>query len=213
MYPAHPDCLLITDRNQCTVLISLRECQSGLSYRKGNVDTVPKSLQLVHKHGLRPTRVFDTYWRFAAARQELFMKRVGGAAPPWTTDPVLAEHRFTNPYRASDRVSQYLIRNVIYSGEQTPTEIFFRTLLFKIFNRIDTWEYLRGAMRDEISWETYNFDRLASILDSMFMQRRRIYSAAYIMPSPPFGEPRKHRNHLRLLEYMIRGQAPCTGPA
>lgn len=39
-----------------------------------------------------------------------------------------------------DRVSQYLICKIIYNGEQHPSEVFFRILLFKIFNRIETWE-------------------------------------------------------------------------
>ena len=75
---------------------------------------------------MKATEVFDTYWRFAALRQDLFMRRVVGGRPPWTEDPVLASYRFTNVYRASDRVSQYLIRNVLYRGEQTGKEMFFR---------------------------------------------------------------------------------------
>jgi hypothetical protein len=31
----------------------------------------------------------------------------------------------------------------------------------------------------------------------------RVYSAAYIVPNPPFGEARKHGNHLRLIEHAI----------
>src|ERR1051325_8264993 len=95
---------------------------------------------------LRTTPVFDTYWRFAAKRQEMFMRRVAGSAPPWTDDAVLGSHRFTNPYRASDRVSQYLIRHVLYEGSQEPEEIFFRAILFKLFNRIETWEKLTRAL-------------------------------------------------------------------
>ena len=91
---------------------------------------------------LKPTIVFDSYWRFAAERPEIFLKRANGKSIPWTDDPILQEYRFTNVYRASERASQYLIRNVIYSGEQSPKEVFFRTLLFKFFNKIDTWELL-----------------------------------------------------------------------
>src|ERR1043166_6476543 len=96
--------------------------------------------------GLSPTAVFDTYWRFAAERQAIFMRRVRGLAPPWTTDPILARHRFTNVYRASDRVSQYLIRHVLYEGDRAMEEVFFRALLFKLFNRIDTWRSLRARL-------------------------------------------------------------------
>src|SRR5262245_56716808 len=89
----------------------------------------------------KPSAVYDTYWKFAAERQRIFFARALGNSVP-TRDPILAKHKFTNAYRASDRVSQYLIRRVLYEGEQAHREIFFRTLLFKFFNRIETWELL-----------------------------------------------------------------------
>lgn len=148
------------------------------------------------------TPVFDTYWRFATQRQEIFMRRVRGEPEPWTDDPILLRYRFTNAYRASDRVSQYLIRNVLYSGPQDTREIFFRCLLFKIFNRIDTWEYLT-AKCGMPCWSEFSIDRYIQILDTRMAEGHSIYSAAYIMPSPPFGQKRKHANHLALLRSMI----------
>ena len=61
---------------------------------------------------------------------------------------MLATYKFTNAYRASDRVSQYLIRNVIYRDDlpMSPHEVFFRILLFKLFNKIETWELLERAI-------------------------------------------------------------------
>ena len=156
---------------------------------------------------LKTTPVFDTYWRFAAKRQALFMQRARGIAPPWTDDPVLSAHRFTNAYRAADRVSQYLIRHITYEGPQTSEEVFFRTLLFKLFNRIETWEELVGKL-GSLNWKRYDFARYARILDAVLARKQTIYSAAYIMPSPSFGNARKHRNHLRLLEFMMREGAP-----
>jgi hypothetical protein len=156
---------------------------------------------------LKATPVYDTYWRFAAERQALFMRRINGSPFPWTDDPVLAGHRFTNVYRASDRVSQYLIANVLYKGSDIPEEVLFRTLLFKVFNRIDTWEELLRCV-GEPSWRTFDYKRYANALDNMFARRQRVYSAAYIMPSPHFGSPRKHRNHLLLIEHIIRDGGP-----
>lgn len=156
---------------------------------------------------MKATPVFETYWRFAAKRQDLFMRRINGDPAPWTDDPVLAAYRFTNVYRAADRVSQYLIANVIYRGDQTGEEVFFRTLLFKFFNRIETWEELVRRVGDP-SWKTFDFDRYARALDDMLARGQRVYSAAYIMPSPRFGSARKHRNHLRLLEHMMQDGAP-----
>ncbi len=164
-------------------------------------------IRLADGRRLRTTPVFDTYWRFAAKRQEMFIQRVAGSAPPWTDDPVLATHRFTNVYRASDRVSQYLIRRVLYDGPQEPEEVFFRAILFKLFNRIDTWEELTQAL-DVLSWRKFDLEAYASVLDGLIGRGQRIYSAAYIMPSPAFGSPRKHRNHLRLIEHMMSNGAP-----
>src|SRR5215217_9668679 len=91
---------------------------------------------------LKPTAVYDTYWRFAVERQEIFFARAAGEPPPWTDDEILAEFKFTNAYRAADRVSQFLIRSVIYRSDLPDSieEVFFRTMLFKLFNKIETWE-------------------------------------------------------------------------
>jgi hypothetical protein len=156
---------------------------------------------------LQVTPVFDTYWRFACLRQQVFHKRVSGDCPPWTGDAVIANHRFTNAYRASDRVSQFLVREVLYSGEQAPEEVFFRAILFKIFNRIDTWQALRARL-GVISWRDYDFEAYAMALDEIMARGSSIYSGAYIMPSPALGHARKHRNHLLLLEQMLRTEAP-----
>jgi hypothetical protein len=151
---------------------------------------------------LDPTPVFDTYWRFAAARQGLYEARLRGQAPPWTSDPILRRHRFTNCYRAADRVSQFLISQVIYEGSQDPGEVVFRTLLFKVFNRIATWQRLEACI-GEVSWQEYDYARYERVLTAAFTSGERLYSAAYVVPPPAFGEARKHANHLRLLELMM----------
>ncbi|MBN1961378.1 MAG: hypothetical protein JW841_10565 [Deltaproteobacteria bacterium] len=163
----------------------------------------PYNITLEAGRVLITSPAFDTYWRFASQRQALFMQRVAGNPPPWTNDQVLASHRFTNVYRASDRVSQYLIRHVIYNGLHSNDEVVFRILLFKIFNRIETWNVLEDNL-GQLTWKTFAFERYAKILDAVLADGQRIYSAAYIMPSPAFGDARKHRNHLKLLEFMMR---------
>jgi hypothetical protein len=166
-----------------------------------------RSIEVAPGRVLRATPVFETYWHFAVKRQELFMRRVRGEPQPWTDDPILAKHRFTNTYRAADRVSQYLIREVLYRGEQTSEEIFFRTLLFKFFNRIETWEEFKARIGWP-TWRDFDVERYAGVLDLLMARGTTVYSAAYIMPSPPFGSSRKHRNHLQLLRHMIEDGAP-----
>lgn len=175
-------------------------------------NTEPSELQgvpLVFRGSARliPTAVFDTYWRFAAERQRIFFRRVRQEPGPLTSDPILRAHKFTNAYRASDRVSQYLIRRVIYEGDRSPREMFFRVMLFKLFNRIETWELLTNEL-DHVRWDEYTFDRYDAVLSRAMANGQRIYSGAYIIPSPRLNHPRKHQNHLRLIERMLADELP-----
>lgn len=169
----------------------------------------------------KTTVVYDTYWRFAAERQAIFFRRLAGQVPPWTNDPILCEYKFTNAYRASDRTSQYLISEVIYTGEQTADEILFRTILFKLFNRIETWALLVRHL-GQVTYRDFSYSRYDKILTDAIDNGETIYSGAYIMPSggPSSGHGRKHRMHLRLLERMLKdelflrlGETPSMGKA
>ena len=157
-----------------------------------------------------PTVVYDSYWRFAVERQEVFFRKTEGRPGPWTNDHILRRHKFTNAYRASDRVSQYLIQHVIYEGDKSPEEVFFRTILFKFFNKIDTWKMLNAKL-GTVSYADYSFARYDEILTDALSSGTRIYSAAYIMPSgkTSFGHSQKHRNNLMLLEQMMEDEVPC----
>jgi hypothetical protein len=151
---------------------------------------------------LHPTPVFDTYWRFAARRQAVYQARLDGRPGPWTDDPILLRHRFTNCYRAADRVSQFLIRHVSYTGSQDVQEVVFRTLLFKMFNRVSTWQLLSEEL-GEITWKDFSRAAYDQVLTRAFAGGRKLYSAAYVVPPPRLGAERKHSNHLRLLELMM----------
>ena len=157
----------------------------------------------------KPTKVYDTYWKFAAERQEVFFRKLQNTHGPWTNDAILTKYKFTNAYRASDRVSQYLIKNIIYEGKQKTQEVFFRIILFKTFNKIETWELLIKKL-GAITYSEYNFDLYDKILSKNLEKRNPIYSAAYIMSSgrSVFGYSKKHRNHLRLIELMMKDEIP-----
>lgn len=159
---------------------------------------------------METTVVFESYWRFAAERLAMYLRRLDDPRGPWTKDPILRGYRFTNTFRAADRVSQYLIREVQYREDrsQSPDEVFFRTILFKLFNRIETWELLEDAL-GHISWQSADLSAISDVLGRAMQRGRRIYSAAYIMPAPPFGRSRKHDNHLALLEVMMAGGLPA----
>jgi hypothetical protein len=76
--------------------------------------------------------------------------------------------------------------------------------LFKTFNKIQTWELLSKHLGN-ISYANYDFELYDSILSTVMANNMSIYSGAYIMTSgkSAFGYSKKHRNHLKLIEFMI----------
>ena len=156
--------------------------------------------------------VYDTYWRFAHERHAVLTRRLAGAPAPWTEDPIIAAHKFTNAFRAADRTSQYLINEVIYHAQRSDTveETVFRILLFKIFNKAETWEMLEHAVGPP-EWKTFRAERYEHALGAARRAGASIYSAAYIMPSAKeaFGASEKHVNHLRLIERVMREGLPA----
>lgn len=161
---------------------------------------------MIHKKKVlpKPSIVFDTYLKFACERQSIFFNKIYNRKP-LTNDEILIKHKFTNAYRASDRVSQYLIKDVIYSSDKySELDVLLRILIFKIFNKISTWELLESEI-GIITHTTFSFEKFNKILTEAKRNKETIYSGAYIMTSGKsiFGFDQKHSNHIRLLERYI----------
>ena len=85
----------------------------------------------------------------------------------------------------------------------------FESWFFKLFNKIETWQLLQEHQGGSKFHANYRFEHYDHVLTSALQSGRRIYSAAYIMPSGgPNGENKKHRSHLKLLELMMRDEVP-----
>lgn len=148
--------------------------------------------------------VYDLYWYFACERQNIFFKKLKGEKSPWTKDTILQTYKFCNSYRVLDRVSQYLLKNVIYNGKSyTKEDMLFRILLFKLFNKESTWELLLENLGD-ITLDTFDFKKYSSILEDAIAKGMKIYNDAYIScANKAFGYERKHENHLALLHKIF----------
>src|SRR6516162_6634497 len=139
------------------------------------------------------TLVFDTCWKLAAERYRIYEKRLRGEPPPWNNDRILQEHKFTNVFRACDRVSQYLIREVIYNPDASTDaeEVVFQILLFKLFNAIPAWEVLKAY---------------AAELGNAKAADVKIWNRAYVQNQNYRTEsPTKHERYLALVNEMMRG--------
>lgn len=153
--------------------------------------------------------VHDAYWRFAVERQRILHRRLDGEPGPWTENPILARFKFCNVYRAADRVSQYLIRDVIYGPDAAglgAEDTFARIILFRLFSKEATWEALE-AVSGGIRVASIVPERLAVALDEL-RERQAIYTAAFILCAhDAYGHATKHRNHLELVRRMFRPRA------
>ena len=154
---------------------------------------------------IKRQKVYDLYWYFAYERQNIFIKKLNGEEPPWTEDPILQEYKFCNSYRVNDRVSQFLLKNVIYNNkEYSKEDMLFRIILFKIFNKEDTWLLLLNEFGD-ITLKDFDMNKYSKVLETAKENGISIYNDAYIScANKAFNYDRKHDNHLALLNKMFK---------
>ena len=162
---------------------------------------------LVKRSRPKPSVIYPVLWKFACERHRVYLRRMAGNPHPWTADSVLSEYKFTNAFRAADRVSQYLIRLVYSDSKVGGDTLFLRILLFKIFNKIGTWERLVESFGMPPASE-FDYAACGDLLDDIRRGGVPIYSAAYIMPSGGRSGLPKHRMHLRLIRRMLDERLP-----
>ncbi len=138
----------------------------------------------------------DVYWKFANERLRIYKRSLLPNRPQFLTkDPILHLHRFTNAYRAADRVSQKLISIQYENPDDDPKQLFFKTLLFKLFNKLETWDLITAS----VDPHTRNIPAIRKLLKD----KAKIYSAAYIQASPGPAGQSKADAHLDLLQELI----------
>lgn len=150
------------------------------------------------------TDVYDTYWRFAAERQNVFNRRFLGQPEPWTDDPILLQYKFCNVFRAADRVSQYMIRNVCYHDEPcTDADRLFQIVMFRTFSKIETWDKLREKLGRYPRLKDLASGELEKALSDL-ATTDTIYTSAFILcANDAYHQGRKHLNHLALFRDMF----------
>lgn len=160
------------------------------------------SLDIMGNKSVIPNdETFRYYFYFIQERMNIFWKKYEHK-DHLTADPILQDFKFTNVYRACDRVSQYLIRDVIYNNldRYTPEDVLFRILVFKVFNKIETWNYISGLT--DITIDSFNVGKLSKAL-SQRQQDYPIFSNAYMMAGSHSDYPTiktKHQLWLQVIE-------------
>src|ERR1044072_865418 len=103
------------------------------------------------------------FW--ARERENIRKKKAAGLPPPWTENPILQTYRFCNVRRRDDRVSQWLIGNVLNFCEDFDDKMVF--IKWSALCRWVNWPPTLGAILTEGNADlvTYNKINLKGIGD------------------------------------------------
>lgn len=133
---------------------------------------------------------YEPFFAFAKERHKIYLRRhEQRLPPPWTTDPILHQYRFTNVYRELDNVTLWFARNARNAYEIDPVATMMATVVFRLFNRNTTGE---AIFRQQVFGNFTPFEMFLDTGDSMTMYTPiRNYcgkgpycTGAYIINSP-----------------------------
>ena len=149
--------------------------------------------------------VYELYWKFAYERQKVFEARAKGQTGPWTDDPIIQDYKFCNVFRAADRVSQYMIRDVCYSAEKNDLiDRLFQIVAFRIFSNIETWNLLKIKLGRSPTLDNLDDGSFEKALGDIKNETGKLYTGAFILcATDAYGRRLKHLNHVELFKDMF----------
>jgi hypothetical protein len=150
--------------------------------------------------------VYELYWIFASRRQAAFEARLAGKKWPWTDDPILQTYKFCNVFRAADRVSQFMIRDVAYGhdSESRIRDRIFQIVAFRTFSKIETWRGVMSELGGAPRLDHLRNGTFERALDRVKTMTGGLYTGAFILcANKAFGFDEKHRNHVGLFKHMF----------
>jgi len=162
----------------------------------------------IHVAREKPTprpEIYDLYWQYAVRRHQAFERRLAGTLQPWSDDPILRTYKFCNVFRALDRVSQYLIRSVVYADDAgTLEDRVFQIVAFRTFSNIATWDGIREVLGRPPTISDLASGTFRYALDEVKRHNGRLYTGAFILcATKAYGHDAKHYNHVDLFKHMF----------
>lgn len=138
------------------------------------------------------------YW--IKERHNIHLRREANLPKPWTTDPILQQYFFTNPYRENDKVTRWwracsdsIIAAVDQRSRLPAGAVIFATIAFRWFNYIPTGQVLLGTHLAEGQPQPKFLPNLLLHWDSnlargrlleMVARKQKVFTGAYIIKSP-----------------------------
>lgn len=117
------------------------------------------------------------YW--VRERENIRLKRAAGFPVPWTTDPILATYRFCNVRRRDDRVSQWIIHNII-----EPYDDHSNLWVMLALARYVNWTPTLQEIMDAGLWPTSDWphwDEIGAVIDARTLRGDQAWTGAYMI--------------------------------
>lgn len=124
------------------------------------------------------------YRHMVRERHSIWTQRQIGEPQPWTTDPVLANRKFTNMFRVLDPGSQF----VFQLKADDPLDTITRLVFYRITNKPETWYAMKdmlGGRWPVASDFTASHEALLHHLHTYRNVGNKIFSGAYIIIPEP----------------------------
>jgi hypothetical protein len=115
---------------------------------------------------------------FVSEREAIRLQKAEGKPAPWTSDVVLGHYRFCNVRRKHDRVSEWVIENIIkpYEGN---SHLWFMLACARWVN----WPPTLQALMDAGLWpeEHFDADAFGDLIDRRVQHGQKTWTGAYLI--------------------------------
>lgn len=124
---------------------------------------------------------------WATEREKIRLAKLAGEPQPWTTDPILQRYRFCNVRRKDDRVSQWLLYNVLrFCDDFDDREVF---LLWVALCRWINWpptlvSILTDNPGDLVTYDQINLPKIGERIDQLVQSDTKAWTGAYMVRAP-----------------------------
>jgi hypothetical protein len=122
------------------------------------------------------------YW--VHERESIRLKRVAGLSEPWTVDEILAKYRFCNVRRCDDRVSSWLIANVLTSANMKKAGL-SNFLMFSAWCRWVNWPpTIKAVMAAGLfPCRVIDWKKIGQLTDQI-ARKEKAWTGAYMIRAP-----------------------------
>lgn len=142
--------------------------KNDIPYLNCSVDKIKKAEPVIN------TDALNHLYEYITQRYSIYKKRLAGESPPWTNNELLQKYSFTNLRREHDRTSLWLINNISNNSDIRYEDSFWRSLLFRFYNKIETAELIKLDSKE--FWSKSNLD---NALTSLSEQTIDVFTRAY----------------------------------